>query len=290
MRPSSHVTGLAPGGDSARRAIFLDFDGTYAHHGVIPRAHAEAVAAARSRGHVVLLCTGRPMSLVPEEVLASGIDGFVATSGAYVEFDGQTLLDLRFSDALTARAMELLDASGALYILETPSATFARRAVVDAMTEAAKRSGDPAAAQGLRNLVDAFTVQEDLSMIRPSKIMSFAGPVPLRDIATLIGPDVATVSSSLRDLGEGAGEIFLAAVNKATGMAPAIAHLGLTREDVVACGDGPNDLEMLEFAGTSVVIEGSAPELLATADLVAAGPEQAGLVEAFVTLGLIERP
>lgn len=128
-------------------------------------------------------------------------------------------------------------------------------------------------------------------MIRPSKIMSFEGPVPVQEIAKVLGPEVDTVPSSLRDLGQGGGgEIFLAAVNKATGMAPAIAHLGLTRDDVVACGDGPNDLEMLEFAGTSVAIEGSAPELLALADLVAAGPEDAGLVDAFVSLGLIDRP
>lgn len=281
----------ASGGDFARRAIFLDFDGTYAHHGIVPQAHADAVAAARSRGHVVFLCTGRPLSLLPEDVRASGFDGFVATAGAYVEYRGETLLDVRFSEQLATRAMELLDAHGAQYILETPSATFTRRAAADAMTEAARQSDDPAVAQGLRNLVDAFTVQEDLSMIRPSKIMSFEGPVPVHEIAALLGPEVATVPSSLRDLGQGGGgEIFLAAVNKATGMAPAIAHLGMTREDVVACGDGPNDFEMLEFAGTSVAIEGSAPELIAQADLVVAGPEQAGLVQAFVTLGLIEQP
>lgn len=284
------MTGLPLGGDFARRAIFLDFDGTYAHHGVVPRAHVEAVASARSRGHVVFLCTGRPLSLVPDEVLASGFDGFVATSGAYVEFDGQTLLDLRFPDGLATRAVKYLDENGALYILETPDATFTRRAVVDAMTEHARRSANPAAAQGLRGILDALTVQEDLSMIRPSKVTSFAGPVPLRDIAALIGSDVEAIPASLSDLGEGAGEMFLTGVNKATGIAPAIAYLGLTREDVVACGDGPNDLEMLEFAGTSVAIEGSAPELLATADLVAAGPEHAGLVEAFVTLGLIDQP
>lgn len=278
-------------GGSARCAVFLDFDGTYAHHGMVPPAHADAVAAARARGHVVFLCTGRPLSLLPKDILASGFDGFVATAGAYVEYRGETLLDVRFSEELATRAMELLDAHGAQYILETPSATFTRRAAADAMAEAAQQSDDAAVAQGLRSLVDAFTVQEDLSMVRPSKIMSFEGPVPVHEIATLLGPEVATVPSSLRDLGQGGGgEIFLAAVNKATGMAPAIAHLGMTRDHVVACGDGPNDFEMLEFAGTSVAIEGSAPELMAIADLVAAGPEDAGLVEAFVTLGLIERP
>lgn len=280
----------APSGDFARRAIFLDFDGTYAHHGAVPQAHADAVAAARARGHVVFLCTGRPLSLLPQEILASGFDGFVATAGAYVEYQGTTLLDAKFGDDLAARALELLDAHDALFILETPAATFTRQRVVDAMTAHAARSANPAAARGLHGILDALTVQDDLSHIRPSKITCFSAPIPLREIGMLIGPEVAVIPASLDDLGAGAGEMFLAGVNKATGIAPAIAHLGLGRADVVACGDGPNDLEMLEFAGTSVVIEGSAPELLATADLVVAGPDRAGLVDAFVTLGLIEQP
>jgi hypothetical protein len=228
--------------------------------------------------------------LVPNDVLASGFDGFVATAGAYVECGAEVLLDLRFSDELAARALALLDENGAMYILETPVATFTRQTVVDAMTEHARRSANPEAARGIHRILDALTVQEDLSAIRPSKVTSFAGPVPLSEIGALIGADVDVIPASLSDLGEGAGEMFLTGVNKATGIVAAIDGLGLTRDDVVACGDGPNDLEMLQFAGTSVVIEGSAPELLATADIVAAGPEHAGLVDAFVTLGLIERP
>nr|WP_255633279.1 HAD hydrolase family protein [Demequina sp. TTPB684] len=277
------------GGTSARRAIFLDFDGTYAHHGEVPPAHADAVAAARSNGHLVFLCTGRPLSLVPRHVLDSGFDGFIATAGAYVEYEGEVLLDLRFSAELTARALHHLDASGAMFIMETPVTTFTRQGVVDAMTEHALALSNRDAARGIRGILDALTVQSDLSAIRPSKVTSFAGPVLLSEIGARIGPEVDVIPASLDDLGEGAGEMFLAGVNKATGIEAVIAHLGLHRADVVACGDGPNDLEMLQFAGTSVAIAGSAPALLAAADLVAAGPGEAGLVDAFVTLGLIEQ-
>ena len=45
---------------------------------------------------------------------------------------------------------------------------------------------------------------------------------------------------------------------------------------------------MLAYAGVGVAIEGAAPALLAVADKVAAGPEHAGLVAAFIELGLID--
>ncbi len=63
-------------------------------------------------------------------------------------------------------------------------------------------------------------------------------------------------------------------------------RFGLERQQLVAFGDGLNDLEMLEHAGVSVAIEGSPPELLAVAHRVAAGPEEEGLAAAFAALGL----
>jgi hydroxymethylpyrimidine pyrophosphatase-like HAD family hydrolase len=64
-------------------------------------------------------------------------------------------------------------------------------------------------------------------------------------------------------------------------------RLGLAREDVIGFGDGLNDLEMLEYAGVGVAIEGSDERVLAVADRTAAGPEQEGLVQAFAELGLV---
>ncbi|NTV39192.1 MAG: HAD hydrolase family protein, partial [Demequinaceae bacterium] len=71
MTVESHTT-------RGQRAIFLDVDGTYAHHGLVPPAHAAAVRAARAGGHLVFLCTGRPVSLLPQHLTAAGFDGVVA--------------------------------------------------------------------------------------------------------------------------------------------------------------------------------------------------------------------
>ena len=59
----------------ARRAIFLDVDGTYAIHGKVPDAHVGAVRAARAAGHKVFLCTGRPVSALTRELACSSRTG-----------------------------------------------------------------------------------------------------------------------------------------------------------------------------------------------------------------------
>ena len=101
-----------------RHAVFLDIDGTYAHRGVVPPAHAAAVRRARAAGHLVFLCTGRPKSMVPPRIFEAGFDGFIGGAGAYVEVDQVVLADVRFPPALAARALEVLRVHDAAFILE----------------------------------------------------------------------------------------------------------------------------------------------------------------------------
>ena len=109
---------------TGQRAVFLDVDGTYAHHGVVPAAHAAAVRAARANGHKVLLCTGRPLSMLPPRLLAAGFDGIVAAAGGYVEVGGEVHSDLRFSPELASRAVAVLTRHDAAYLLEAPDALY----------------------------------------------------------------------------------------------------------------------------------------------------------------------
>jgi len=83
--------------------VFLDVDGTYAAHGVVPPGHEAAVRAARRGGHRVFPCTGRPRSMVSDRLLATGFDGLVAGGGAYVVLGDEVLADRRFPAGPAAR-------------------------------------------------------------------------------------------------------------------------------------------------------------------------------------------
>ncbi|WP_084073624.1 HAD-IIB family hydrolase [Demequina sp. NBRC 110052] len=288
---TSALAPLPPG----RKAIFLDIDGTYADHGQVPHAHAHAVRAARAAGHLTFLCTGRPRSLIFDHVLAAGFDGVVAAAGGHVTLGHEVLEDVRFPRELAARTIAALDAQRAAYWVEAPEATYARESTIDAIVAHRERrrqrdaeASDPEAAHSRQDISAHLTAVEDLSSVTFAKITSLAANAPLAQIAASIGPAVASIPSSIPELGPGAGELFLAHLHKARGIQTVISKLGLTPDDVVAFGDGLNDLEMLEFAGTGIAIEGSHPDLLAVADATCAGPSESGLADAFIALGLIE--
>ena len=273
-----------------QRAVFLDFDGTYADHGIVPAGHVGAVRAARAAGHLVFLCTGRPRSMILRSVLAE-LDGFVAAAGGYVEIDGNVLADHRFQPELAARVVSLLDKYDVAYLLEAPAAVYGPPGVdrrLDALLIGHLQSFDHPDREGPRDILDALSMSNDLTSASFSKITCFDSPVPLASIAEQLGPEVAVLPSSIPDMGDSAGELYLSWINKALGIQTVIDHLGIDREQVVAVGDGLNDIEMLEFAGTSVAIEGSDPRVLKAAEHVAAGPHQEGLASLFVELGLVD--
>ena len=79
-------------------------------------------------------------------------------------------------------------------------------------------------------------------------------------------------------------EISAPGVTKASTLAIVADELGVAGSDVVAFGDMPNDLPMLEWAGTSYAVANAHPTVLAAADHVAPHHEDDGVA---VTLARI---
>ncbi|WJH25508.1 HAD family hydrolase [Pseudarthrobacter defluvii] len=278
------------------RAIFLDIDGTYADHGLAPEAHVDAVRMARKLGHLVFVCTGRPLSMVPGHILDAGFDGTITGAGARVEVDGEVLKDARFEPDLAARIVETLDAHHAAYILEAPEALHGRTGVDRRLREvlgpifAGRPQHDGVLSTDvdpLEDILGPMQYSDDLRATSYAKISCFDSPVPLTRLMETFGPKVGLIPSSLSALGERAGEIFMAGTHKAVGIQVVEARLGLDRADIVAIGDSANDIEMLEYAGVGIAVAGGHPAVLAVADRVTAAPAGNGVALAFAELGLL---
>ncbi|GGW32108.1 HAD family hydrolase [Streptomyces griseoloalbus] len=84
---------------------------------------------------------------------------------------------------------------------------------------------------------------------------------------------LATVTMS----GPGTVELQPCGVTKATGLALAAEHLGLSPERALAFGDMPNDIPMFDWAARGVAMANAHPELKAVADEVTTSNEDDGV-------------
>ncbi len=122
----------------------------------------------------------------------------------------------------------------------------------------------------------------DLSVERegPDKILLLAH-APGHDIAELVRvPDgLVALASTPTHL-----EVTRADVDKADALSRLCARRGITPDQVVAIGDGRNDLGMLAFAGVAVAPANAHPEVLAAADLITASNDEDGVARALAQL------
>ena len=75
-------------------------------------------------------------------------------------------------------------------------------------------------------------------------------------------------------------EIMAPGVGKDHSLARLLAQLDLTREQLIAFGDGFNDLTMLRFAGMGVAMANAADEVKAVADFVTLSNDEDGVAHA----------
>eukprot|EP00216_Chloropicon_sp_CCMP2111_P005782 CAMPEP_0198239700 /NCGR_PEP_ID=MMETSP1446-20131203/5043_1 /TAXON_ID=1461542 ORGANISM="Unidentified sp, Strain CCMP2111" /NCGR_SAMPLE_ID=MMETSP1446 /ASSEMBLY_ACC=CAM_ASM_001112 /LENGTH=552 /DNA_ID=CAMNT_0043922335 /DNA_START=92 /DNA_END=1750 /DNA_ORIENTATION=+ len=81
-------------------------------------------------------------------------------------------------------------------------------------------------------------------------------------------------------------EIVPMGSSKAIALEKVLAEYGIEAEEVMAMGDGENDVEMLSFAGLGVAVENANPKLKDVADFVVSSNEKNGVAEALWNLVL----
>ena len=69
-------------------------------------------------------------------------------------------------------------------------------------------------------------------------------------------------------------------ISKAEGISRVIAGYGIGREEVMAFGDGGNDVEMIEYAGIGVAMGNALPDVRKHADYVTSTVDEDGIVAA----------
>jgi len=114
----------------------------------------------------------------------------------------------------------------------------------------------------------------------PTKLVAVGDPHALDELEAVLKPRFSGqlfVSKSLPHFLEFAHPD----VNKGAGLDFIARRLGFTHDQTVACGDGENDRELLDWAGYGVAVANAHADILARAQLVVPDVEDEGIADLF---------
>jgi len=265
------------------RALFLDIDGTIVDRREIisPRV-LFAIGQAREIGCEVVLSTGRTrytaMPIVHQiEPLP---DYLIASNGAiamHLPTRNPIVRRLLPLPVATRMIRMLLDAGAEPYVFEDS---------VEDGEEAARVLYYPDRVPGHWATFPRYRphsgLPDDLPFA-PVSVSAFGTTAFLRPLVEQLRQalpnDVCVIESGSND-GSWNAEFYQAGVSKQTAIEVVTAHLGVSRENVMAVGDHRNDIEMIQWAGLGVAMGNALPEVIAIADTVTGTYAEDGVAEA----------
>ncbi len=249
------------------KLLATDLDGTLlGSDGLVSPENRAALDRAAAAGLLVVFVTGRPVRWLTEIGDATGHTGIAVASNGAVLYDlaaERTLREHPLTPSLLAALTDELRAAfprvrfGVEYGVNFGHEPGYRHDWEISPTH--DRQGNPIDPPVVGPLADVIG--------RPGvKLLAKDREIDpdefLHAVSTLLaGRATVTHSSSI-----GLLEIAAPGVTKASGLAEVAASHHITPDEVVAVGDMPNDLPMLEWAGRSFAVANAHPAVLAAAD------------------------
>ena len=265
------------------RLIGIDVDGTLLDsRGHLPEANRDAIRDAVAAGIHVALVTGRsyPFARPVATPLPPAVTLIVSSGAVERSMDGavlaRRLLDRRVAEGILAATHPYRDHAALIFDRDD-----ANQIVFETMNweHPGRRH------YWLRNqhLIGQVIPLEQALVEDPVEVMFNGAAVAMRSLTESLRRDARDFAVSLteyvhRDFS--LVDITAPDATKGRALAWRAAQLGLDRDEVMAVGDNLNDLEMLEYAGTPVVMANAVDGMKRPGWLVTGHQDESGLAQA----------
>jgi len=265
------------------RLLALDIDGTLLDtEGRIPTANHDAIARAIDAGVEVALATGRRYEFArPIFESLPGPLTLILSNGAIVKArDGRTLMRSLLPRATAQRVLTGFPEhrASAAVVFDRPREGQVVFEAIDWEHPRHRRFFEVN-----RPFLAEVAPLENCLTEDPIQVMFSGGCVEMRTLFERLqqrpdGFSVALTEYVHRDFS--LVDIVTAGCSKGSALRAWAGERGFVRDEVMAMGDNLNDLQMLEFAGTAVLMENALPELKARGWAITGSNNDGGVAQA----------
>lgn len=258
-----------------RKIIFLDLDGTLTNDEkqITPKTR-EALIHIQKQGHIVALASGRPtagMIPVAETVELEKYGGYI------MAFNGGKIINCRTKEIVFEKVINKKYISPLLkYAKENDIGMISydsRQVVVGT------RIDKYIELESIINKIPLLqTDMERYIDYHPNKCLMTAEPELAEKHEKILSERFQNELSISRSA-DYFIEIMPKGIDKAAAIDVLIRQLAIDRKDTVACGDGYNDISMVEYAGIGVAMSNAAEVVKEKADYITASNNEDGIVQ-----------
>lgn len=258
-----------------RKIMFFDIDGTLLSEktGTIPQSTIEGFQAAKEKGHLLFINTGRPFSTINQSIKDLNPDGYVCGCGTYIQYHDKELFSTTLSTTRCHEIINDLRKHNIDSVLEGKEAAYFDTVI---------RHPFPATMKDnylnhkftIRSFLDTPVIFDKFAIWfdEHSDIEGFKKTIP--DFEYIVrGPDF--------------GEIVPLGYSKASGIQYLLDYFNMDINDCYVFGDSMNDKAMLEYVKHAIVMGNGEPELFQHAYYVTKDIEEDGIYHALKHLELI---
>ena len=271
------------------KMIAFDCDGTLLNDKKEMTAHTRNVLLrVMEQGIEVLPATGRPLTGVPKEVTALPGIRYALTS------NGARIVDLKEQKVIYESTMPIHTAKQILDLFSQYD-TY-REAFIDgvgySMASELEKAEEyvilPSMARYLKECrIGVQDLYEKLEKEKKQvdKVHALFKNISEKEKAFLQIKEIPNITAT--GAMENNIEVNALGVNKGIGLLKLGELLGIKREEIMACGDGMNDLEMIREAGLGVAMANAMQEVKDAADFVTDSNEKDGVAKAIEMFALV---
>lgn len=267
------------------RILVLDLDGTLTNsQKIITPATLRALEQAQDRGVVVVLASGRPtygIAPLADQLELDRRGGFV------LSFNGGQIIDWRTKAVIYQQSLHP-SLPPQLYRWAQreglPIVTYHNEVILS------ERDDDPYLHEEARinkmpiRVIDNFMAAIDEIGGSPTKCLMTGNPDHLVELEPRMKAELGEEMEIFRSAPFFL-ELMPKGIDKALSLARLLEHLGIAREESIACGDGYNDLSMIRFAGLGVAMANAEEAVKNEADHITLSNEEDGVaavIEQFI--------
>lgn len=259
------------------KIAFFDVDGTLCNSsGEVLESSVQAIQRFREKGNLAYVCTGRSKPEILDSILDIGFDGVIGAGGGYITVGDTVIRHQTMPEDAVREIVSYFDSHDIGYYLESNDGLFGsanvKRKIEEEVANIARRDKVPFNQLNQKmawfyKLIASYEF-DTLDYNRVNKISFINNTLSFSDIHDKYQESFHLYHSTVPLYGPQSGEIAVKGVDKKKAVEHVLRHLGLSREDALAYGDGDNDIAMFEAVGYSVAMANGTDQLKELASAV----------------------